>query len=148
MGRRYCVPGSCTTAAGSKTASILSATTVRPAIYDIIIGAAAAPGDQSANWGVLRATALGTGTAFTPNALDAGDPASLVTAAITHSAEPTYTANSNLFQASINQRTTFRWVAFPGSELKSVVTASNGIGLRAISSTGTQVQETCVYFEE
>ena len=148
MGRRYHSRGVCTVGTDKSAVTMISAATIRPAIYDLVIGCAAAPGDQAANWAVQRFTADGTGTSFTPIALDPNDPAALATSKSNYSAEPTVTANSFLLQASVNQRATFRWVAAPGGELKAPATAANGLTVKTAAATGSAVHEAGIWWEE
>lgn len=119
---------------------VVGGTGVRPGIYDVIIGSDATPADNAFIIKAMRRTAAGTATAFTPVALDGGDPkAATATANANATAEPTYTANSELLDIRINQRATFRWVAAPGGELYVPATAAAGIGFRVqhASSTAT-----------
>ena len=61
---------------------------------------------------------------------------------------PTYTANTILWSAGVNQRATYRWVAAPGSELLIPATASNGIGVAAKSAAYTGDALASVMFAE
>ena len=150
MGRRYSGYGAAAVGTNKTILNVFpAATTVRPSLYDVLVGCAATPADQAASFICGRHTALGTeGSGFTPVALDPANPASVADCGVAHSAEPTYTANLNLLQFSLNQRATFRWVAAPGSELISPVTASNGIGLYSLSATGTASHSACFLFSE
>lgn len=123
--------------------------TRRGSIVDIVVGSVATPADQAARFAVGRSTAAGTeGSGFTPVNLDPGGPAGEYDAGIAHSAEPTYTANKELLQFSLNQRATFRWIAAPGFELKMAATQNNGAGLYTKSSSSTQAHEACILHEE
>lgn len=148
--RAYSVPG--LNASGSATKSIvtiISATTVRPRVFDVILGSQATPADQAGEFSVTRFTAAGTaGTSPTPLPLDPSDVASIATAGITHSAEPTYTASSTLLDINLNQRATFRWVASPGMELVAPATTANGLGLRLVAATTAMVEYGNVFFFE
>lgn len=156
MGRRYSLLASGYTVGTNKTLLSVnqpsSATSTRPKIYDVVIGSNATPADQATQFDFLRLTAAGTSTATSGNALDPGDPASLLAVATgtqtAYTAEPTYTASSTLLRMTLNQRATFRWVAAPMSELIVPNTASNGIGLRSIASTGTPTYDATVLWEE
>ncbi len=149
MARRYSVVGTDTNTAATTMLGVTSAATVRPAIYELVIGSIATPADNAWDFFLQRYTVAGTSTAFTPVALDPADPASLASAGVNHSVEPTYTANAYLGRFSGNQRATFRWVANPGSELKMPATAANGIGLLSQTAVGSAVAMTfTIYFEE
>src|SRR3954471_9644026 len=110
MARKYAISGSDTNTASTTLLGLTSAATVRPKIYDFLVGSAATPADNAFELQLKRYTAAGTSTAVTPQALDPGDPAALASAGVNHSGEPTYTSNAILFDAAINQRATFRWV--------------------------------------
>lgn len=138
-GRRYTGYGSDTNTASTTQVELRSATTVRPKIYDIVVSSNATPADNSGEYVLRRTTTAGTaGSTFTPVAIDPGDPASLATFNVNHSAEPTYTANSDLFHFATNQRATFRWVAPPEGEFV-LPAAANGAGLLAVAIGGSAV---------
>lgn len=152
MGRRYAIDGSQNV--DSTTDSVLaieSATTIRPAIYDVIFGSSATPADSALNWLMQRCTTMGTpGAALTPLALDPGDPASLAGADTgeNYSAEPGYTADAILLNISANLRSTQRWVASPGGELICPATANNGIGMQPVHASFTGLVECTFHYEE
>jgi hypothetical protein len=150
MGRRYHGRASAATGTNKSILTLISATTIRPMIYDVVIGSVATPADQAARFYLARFTAVGTeGSGFTPVALDPADPAALADYGCgVFTGEPTYTANAILLQISLNQRATFRWVAAPGGELKAPATASNGIGCYSLSSSSTQAHEVSFHHEE
>ena len=148
MGRRYSGYGADTNTASTTQVELRSATTIRPRIYDFLIGSAATPADNAGEYVFRRTTTIGTHTAFTAIALDPGDPASLAVFGVNHSAEPTYTANSDLLHFATNQRATFRWVAAPGGEIV-LPAAANGCGLLAVSIGGAAVvMQYQVHWEE
>lgn len=150
MGRAYSVSGPNASGSATKTlVAIISATTVRPRIYDVVLGSQASPADQAAQYAVSRFTAVGTaGSNPTPLPVDPADVASITTAGITHSAEPTYTASNDVLVIPMNQRATFRWVASPGFELVAPATANAGLGLRLVAATAAMVQWGDVFFFE
>ena len=151
MGRRYTGIGSAASGANKTVLNLISATTIRPALYDMVIGSVATPADAAVKWHVQRTTAVGTeGSGYTPVALDPGDPASLADYGVgAYSVEPTFTANAVLLQISMNQRNTFRWVAAPGGELIAPATANNGLGCQTTAvSTGTTAYEVVMFHEE
>lgn len=149
MARRYSIDGAQAVASPTDTClGLTSASTIRPAVYDIIFGSSATPADNALNWLVQRYTAAGTNTAVTPQALDPGDPAALASAGEDHTAEPTYTSNAILLNISANQRSTQRWVASPGGELYSPATAANGLGVQPVHSSFTGSVECTIHYEE
>ena len=136
MPRRYSTDGAQNAAAATTIIGLTSASTIRPAIYEVVFGSAATPADQAFNLQLNRFTAAGTSTGVTPQALDPGDPASLATGGENHTVEPTYTSGSVLLSFSINQQATFRWVAAPEGELVCPATAANGIGINFVTVSG------------
>ena len=149
MARRYSVSGNRTLTAAKTIINVTSAATVRPKIYEFSLGSDATPADNCSSFIVQRHTAAGTSTAFTPIALDNGDPAALASAGYNHTVEPTLTASSFLYQSALNQRATFRWVAAPGSEFVLPATAANGASIvtNAIGGSGTNCLATILYEE-
>lgn len=151
MARRYAVifDGVSNESASTPTIAVVtSAATVRPRIYDLVLGSRAAVNDYACTYDVQRFTAAGTTTAYTPVPIDPGDPASLTAAGTTATVEPTYTSNAFLLKFSCNQRATFRWVAAPGGELVLPATASNGAGLKGNTPTTAFAVDGIIYFEE
>lgn len=149
MGRRYSTNGSAAVASPTKTTlNLTSATTVRPRIYDLLIGSVATPADNALQWLLQRYTDPGTVTAVTPSPLDSSDPASLASSGKNATVEPTYTSAKILLEIAMNQRSTQRWVAAPGGELVLPATASNGVGVQPVHSSFTGSVNCCIHFEE
>lgn len=123
--------------------------TNRGRIAEVIVGSAATPGDQAADFLLNRCTTVGTaGSTLVPNNIDPGGPAGDMSAGLgVFSAEPTYTAAKQLLAFQLNQRATFRWVANPGYELIMAATQNNGAGLQTVSSSSTQAHG-CTFFHE
>lgn len=149
MGRRYSIDGQDTNTAATTLIGLTSAATVRPKIYDLVLGSDATPADNAAEYVLQRYTAAGTSTGVTPQALDPGDPAALASAGEAHTVEPTYTANAIMLQWAQNQRLTFRWVAAPMGEIILPATAANGVGVQVIGTAGSAVNTNCtIHYEE
>lgn len=149
MARRYNISGSDTNTAATTMWSVTSAATIRPRIYEVLIGSVATPADNAWEFIIGRFTAAGTSTAFTPIALDPADPAALAAAGFNHSVEPTYTANAYLLRIAGNQRACVRWVAAPGGELVLPATAANGAGCLSNAVGGSPVAMSfTVHWEE
>lgn len=149
MGRRYSISGTDTNTAATTQLTLISATTIRPRVYDIVVSSVATPADNAGEYFLARITTAGTVTAVTPQALDPGDPAALGTAGVNASAEPTYTANANMLRFSTNQRATFRWVAAPMGEIVCPATAANGLGVLANGIGGSAVaMDYMIHYEE
>jgi hypothetical protein len=147
--RRYAVTGTVTVAGTAKTAiDVVATAAIRPAIFDFTVGTTGTPADNVCTWSVKRFTASGTRTGVTPSLLDSGDPAATALSGQTHTVEPTYTASTVLWEAGINQRATYRWVAAPGAELVMPATASNGIGIYTLSTAYASTAEASVMFNE
>ena len=150
MSRGYVTTGSNASGSANKTLiTVIAASTVRPAIFDLNIGCVATPADQAARYFLGRFTAAGTaGNSPTPLPLDPNDVAALGTTGNAHSVEPTYTASQALLQISLNQRATFRHVCSPGYEFKAPATAANGLGLYLSTSTTALVSDASVFWYE
>ena len=140
MARIYHTFGADTNTATTTILGLTSAATIRPCVFDLILSSDATPADNAGNYSLKRYTAAGTATAVTPVALDPGDPASLAASGKAHTVEPTYTAASDVLGPfAVNQRPTFRWVAYPEREIKLPATAANGVGLLVNGIAGSAV---------
>lgn len=140
MPRRYSVDGRVANIVGDTILGLTSAATIRPEVYDLILGSAATPADNAAEYVLQRYSATGSGgSAVTPRPLDLADPASLAVAHEAHTSEPTYTADLIMLAFATNQRATFRWVAAPGGEIVLPATANAGVGLQTTVTGGSSV---------
>lgn len=147
--RCYEIDSSYAVASPSKTIlTLASATTIRPEIYDMILGFSSAPADNALQVFVQRFTAAGTSTSEVPSPLDPADPAASATGGRNCTVEPTYTSNLILFHAALNQRATHRWIADPRGPLKMPATANNGLGLYAVHGSATPTFDATLYFNE
>jgi len=125
------------------------ATTLRRAwLYDIMVGTDGTPADNAVNWIVNRQSTVGTATSHTAAQQDAADAAPLMTTNVNHTIEPTVTDQTGLVQLGVNQRASYRWVAYPGGELIVPATNTTGIGVRAKSPAYTSTATACVHFWE
>lgn len=140
----------CQNSATVPQAQLVGAATIRPKIYDLMIGSPSVPADQAASWALRRnTTASAGGTAVVPVALDPGDPAATATAMVAPGmGAPTLTAGQFLLQWAQNLRATFRWVAAPGKELIIPAVANNGISLMNTVLTGAFNVSLTIEFEE
>lgn len=153
MARSYAVTADNIAAQGSATvpqAQIVSAATIRPKLFDLMLGSPETPADQAASWTIRRSTTASTGgTAITPSPLDYADPAALAAAMIAPSmSAPTLTAGLILLAWAQNLRATFRWVAAPGKELVAPATANYGLTMMNPVLTGAFDVSFCLQFEE
>jgi hypothetical protein len=115
---------------------LTSPSTVRRAyVYHFMMGPDGAPGDTTMVYKLDRQTTVGTGTAVTPHAIDPADGASTLVGTANHTAEPTVTDNTEMFEIACNQRSAFQWMASQNAELVVPATNLNGVGLRAKSPT-------------
>jgi len=149
--KRYFGGGAAPTGSDLAMINLESAATIRPAIYDVVVGCEATPADLAADFKLQRTTAVGTeASGFTPVALDPADPPSLADIGVDfNGGQPTKTANAFLLQFSMNQRNTFRWVCGSGKEIIAPATASNGICMNSSSvSSGTTTYETTFHWFE
>src|SRR6266851_5389724 len=115
MARRFFSPGTIAAVSSAfKTPQVqTSAATVRPKIWSFTLSTLGAAADGVLEWIIQRFTAAGTNA----------------------SVEPTYTANSSLFDQGLNQRATYTWTAWTeGAQLVAPATAANGLGIACLSS--------------
>ena len=85
-----------------------AATAQRNTIFDFILSVNT-PSDSAITFNVQRCSALGTATAVTPGAMDAGDRAAQAAVGSNHTVEPTLVANSEVLQDMfLNARATFQ----------------------------------------
>jgi hypothetical protein len=117
----------------------------RFALYELIAGSEATPGDFAFLWEIYKRTGLATGgTAPNIQPLDAAE--SLAATVVANQAPTANGAggSTNIFLSMpLNQRATFRWVAAPGGELIAPATASNGFGV-ATPTAGALVAVTAL----
>jgi hypothetical protein len=138
MARRFYEPGTFSAVTSTfKTALVLAGTAAtRPKVYSFVVSTLGAAADGVLEWILQRFTVAGTSTAVTPRNNDATDPAAAVGVVGSNATvEPTYTANSSLFDQGINQRATYTWNAWTeGAQLVCPATAASGIGVAMLSS--------------
>jgi hypothetical protein len=146
--KRYGVAGiSNLQAAPATIIGITGASTVRPVLYDLIIGNATAVAAQALVVGVFLYTAAGTSTAVTPALLMANDVVAQCTAGQTHTVEPTYTGAA-ILSIPLNAQASFRFVCAPYGEIVGAATTANGIGVKVTSSTATLQENATANFWE
>ena len=148
MPNKYSTRGTMALIAADTVLSVISATTCRPCVYDIVLSSSSTPNDYSAHFHLQRFSADGTGTAVTPQPLDFNDRAAVATSKHTYTAEPTLTANEILLEIAHNQRASVRWVANPGSELVIPALAGDGIALLCVAVSTQFTEAATIFFEE
>jgi len=84
---------------------------------------------------VQRITALGTeGSGVVPAPVDAGAPASILDGAENHTAEPTFTAATELWEEDLHIRSTGQIQLQPDSWYKVPAALNAGIAIRTFSA--------------
>lgn len=133
---------------GKSVLSYQSATTIRPRIYEFIVGTTGTPNDNAIEYRLMRFDG-GTeaGDALTPQPLDQAMPAALGTALGNLETEPTPTAGED-FIIGLNQRATFRWIASPGRELVVPAVADEGVNLVGFHASFTGLYTGTLFWEE
>lgn len=150
MGARYASTGFQTPVAATfKTMLELKAgTTVRPRVYDFLMGASGTPADNALEYALQKTTAaVGVGTSVTPEPLDPADVAALVTVLEDLTTEPTL-AGIPIFDIGVNLRASYRWVAAPDSEIIIAAVANEGLAAMVLSSAYTGQAEATLMHEE
>lgn len=129
---------------------LISATTVRPAIFAFTIGASGSPVDRVIEWILQRFTAAGTSTSVTPHARDpAYQGLALATAGQNHTVEPTYTSGAIVHDVSLHQKATFAWQAYDSkARIVLPATAANGVGVSVFDASYTGSCEALLEWEE
>lgn len=147
----YAVEGTQTVTATpfDTTISIERGASKRAKITDVMSGFdIASPSDNLMIFTGIRGSASGTGTARTPDPLDPADGAAVTTAEENHTAEPTYTANTEFIRIGQHMRAAYRWVARPGGEIVIPNTAGALVGFRGEHATAAPDHTCTVHFEE
>jgi hypothetical protein len=119
-------------APGRTVAHILASATVRCGLCEYVISSDATPNEYTGEYQICRTTSAGVGgssgsttvvklNTFSPTAGCTFGGGGYVTT------DPT--VGDVLMDVSVHQKATFRWVAYPGREINSSPTASNGVAL-------------------
>jgi len=126
-----------------------TATLRRAFLYDVLMGCAGTPANNSYVFDISRQTAAGTSTSATPTILDPADAASGTVGSANFTAEGTITAASSVLNLAMNQQASYRWVAY-GDAQRLVVpgTNLNGFAGRAKSAAGTVICNMQFYYAE
>jgi hypothetical protein len=114
-------------------------TNVQCEIYDIMIGSRVVPAAHAQTYLIGRTTADGaTGSTPTPAPLNPDFPVSLSTLRTGAGTEPTY--GTSVWEMSVNQQSTYRWVCQPGVGVglyAAHAAATDGISLKCTANDGT-----------
>lgn len=152
MGDRYAATGAITAVTASPGDSCLGTigtTSARGRAYDLAVSTGGTPADNVLEWLLRRYdTSAGTATGVTPEQLDSGAPAALITANEQYTVEPTVISATELIDIDVNQRATYRWVAAPGGEIVIPATATTGIFVTPISSGYSGIARATLHWSE
>ncbi len=150
MGKKYSSSGEVNVAAVNTLISLTNeAILFRFSLYEWMIGSAStAPADVALAWKLARTSVAGTagGATDAPSPLDGIDIAARVQSHQAPTTEPT--SGVELMEIGVNERATFRWVAAPGGELITDGTESDGLSLRVLHASDTDLVQGTVMFEE
>lgn len=123
------------TGASAKTIlAVLSSTTRRPKVVQIVISCTDLPNDATAVFQIAKITTDGTGSGVTPHAVDSALGAASCTAKANYTGEPTY--GPVMDRIGLNQRVTVIWNApFDGAYQPRISgdAADLGIGIQMVS---------------
>lgn len=129
---------------------VTGGTTVRPGLYNWILGSDATPADLAGEINVMRTTAAGAGgSALAENPRDPLTVAATGAASGgTFTAAPTVTANSWQKMLGLNQRMTYEWNANFDDAVFCAATAANGLAVYCVAHGGTPNLNTGVSWYE
>lgn len=112
------------------------------------ISSSGTPADNAIIWTLQRCTTTGTMTSVTPALRDPADGAADLLGGENATAEPTYTASTEMFDNAINQRATLIVVYDDRNEITIPATANNGLGLKSTHPTATPTVEATLTWTE
>jgi len=150
MGERYGQTGTMTvnTTTNKTMLNLTGGTGVIMRVYDLIFGPNVVPASGLFIYEAERTTTTGTGTTVTPEPLDtAHNLAAEVAARSLATVEPTNTGAPAISIPLFSQATQ-RWLAAPGGELLSPLTANNGWGFASRSPSLTTATRCTAHHEE
>lgn len=149
MSSRYAGTAAQNVASATDTVCTLTAeTTTRGWVYFFCVSSAATPADNTIEWIVQRVTAVGTATAVAAAPLDLAEATELCDFDENHTAEPTYTAATEVFDNAVNQRMSLQWNSNPEGELVLPATAAAGFGWQPVHASFTGLVEVSVHWFE
>lgn len=153
MADRYAATGQQAAVEASPGETLLNlftpGTTHRGEMIYFSLGASGSQADQTQIGQLQRTTVVGTeGAGVVPAPFDPGAPASILDAAEDHSAEPTFTAATELWEEPVHIRNTIQIQLQPdGHFILAAVTAA-GIALRSFSSNYVGVANATFHYLE
>jgi hypothetical protein len=135
---------------GKTALNVIGGTGVRPSIYFVDLSIDGTPADVMIRMQVMRTSAVGTaGSAVTPAQLDGSGIAAEATAGETHSAEPTYTAATELIDVDRHFRAPLQFQAvdqLAGFQIPA--SANAGVGFRAFHASSTPFLNATAHWSE
>lgn len=155
MTDRYAVTGLQTAVVVSPGQTILNlfnpvvTPTSRGEIFYFSVGADGTMADQVQRVQVQRTTVVGTeGAGVVPAEFDPDGPTGEYDAGEDHSAEPTYTSATELWEEPVHIRALAQIQLQPDGHFKMPATQNNGIGMRSFSSTYGGGAHGTIHFSE
>ena len=132
---------------GKTALSLIASSLTRARVHYWVVSVGGTPvADNILNWLVRRFTAVGTGTAATPAALDGDGPGSQLTALSNLTVEPTFT--TTIFDIAIHQRSLFQWNASPGGEVVLPAVAARGLAITPIHASYAGSAQATMHWKE
>jgi len=130
--------------------TIQSATTIRPNVYFIAFSPLGDAIDFMVRWIMERFTVDdGAGDSPVVNALNDGDPASLVTALDNHGTEPNTYSGEIPLEIAMNTRAPQQWHAHDRADrIVLAAVATEGLGFQPVSTATTSAVIVNAHFEE
>ena len=119
-------------------------TIARVGLYEVNLSSptAATPGADGAELAVRQSTDAGTGgTALNENNTNPPGPAALaIGTGGSHTIDPANAATSDMLRIGLRHEIPWRWLAYPGREIFSILAAADGLALVTVSIAGTAFQ--------
>ena len=138
--RNYAGTAAASKASGNTHSALVGATTIRAQLYELSFGSVGTPADTAHEFSLARtdAATAGTPAAVSLAKLDTLDGANVAVLNTYASVYPTNYVAGDLLNFVMNRRVTWRWVAYPDCEIKIPAVAANLLGLRTITTDGSQ----------
>jgi len=138
-----------TPASGDAANHVVGSGTARAGLTEFCISSPATPVEQMGQYRVARTTTAGTTPAGNTTVVK-DDPLSPAAGCTVggggYSTEPT--SGDVLGEYSVHQKAIFRWVAYPGRELRSLPASNNGIALIVVAQSAAFAIDTMVEWME
>jgi hypothetical protein len=125
-----------------------AAATALGQVHRVHLGSVGTPTDASIEWQIQRTSTLGTATTVTPVDEDDSGSTPTIIGKSNYTVEPTYVANTVLFDLGINQRSAYTIMLAPGREWRMQVTNNRGIGVGALHASFTSTANAVIAWVE